>query len=160
MSLPIPIPLRKSDGQISHSCSDIIKDKAIMIYPGSYPHSPGFITNVPVNYNSYNTLCSMIGKNPISICLTYSIQRSEQNDDTIYIMDDMDNNFDSTTSLSYTYTLYYDKEAQTIQEEHEFNPIISVFTKKNFWGKIIVVDNNEGNPVINSLNETIERHSF
>ena len=146
MSKPIQIPVNKNfhinfNDDYSSSCPEHSIITAVLIYPGLYPKNPGIIAPVTSNYNSYNTLCSMIGKHPISVSLEY------------YPLD---------TSLGsfYPYTIYYDNSVQSIKKESDFNKIISKFTGSDFWGRVILIDENPNHPVISYLEESLTKHSF
>jgi hypothetical protein len=181
MSKPIAIPLsRELDIDMFDDYSTLNMNRrsysnesdisqyrqAVMIYPGFYPQAPGIITPVTTNYNSYNTLCSMIGRHPISTSLQYIPYDSIKITVDSLLDADMftlENEFNSTLKLeplSYFYTLYYDSDAQTNKKPSEFNQIISHFTKRQFWGRVIVIDENPGHPVINKLDQNVDKHSL
>ena len=137
------------DEYLSQSCPAHPTTEAIMVYPGVYPQTPGIITAVTANYNSYNTLCSIIGRRPTNISLQYT-----PSDHIKYPVDD------PPESSSYFYILHYDDEAQKHKKPSEFNQIVSHFTKMQFWGRIIIIDENIGHPIITHLHGDVNKHSF
>ena len=140
MSKPIAIPRRRlskldhSSGSLScsdnftQSCPNCTDQDAILIYPGVYSHSLRIISN----YNSYKTLCSMIGSDPVSKNMKYS----------------------------HDYILYYDRAAQQLQNPADYNPTISQFTGEQFWGRVIIVDSHFDHPIIKILEDMLDKHSF
>lgn len=151
MSKPIPIPKKSQslftgeDEYSSKSCPGHYSTDAIMVYPGFYPNTPGIITRVTANYNSYNSLCAIIGRHPMSVSLQYTPPDS--------IKCNVLDNF-------YHYILYYDAEAQKNKKSIEYNQIISQFTNREFWGRVMIIDENIGHPVIKTLDRDITKHSI
>ena len=129
-------PMRKL-GYYSRSDPERSHNGAILVYPGVCHSARGIITKTTSNYNSYNSLRSVLGRSPTSISMTYIPPDSVAD------------------SIQYVYTLHYDGEAQTKKNPSEFNQIISSFSNKDFWGKVILVDENVGWPVIQSLHDGI-----
>ena len=165
MSRPISIPSShnsdiNTSGDFYGQSFDNDRPEAIMIYPGVYPQTSGIITHVTTNYNSYNTLCSMIGGLPASISLQYIHQDPiKLSVDSLFGADIL--TFDTEFNpISYYYTLYYDTDAQQNKNPIAFNQIISKFTKRQFWGRVIVVDENPGHPIIQKLYGNIDAHSI
>lgn len=166
MSIPIPIPKRKCPDSnpsyihIFNSCPDLKKYKpaqdnnAILIYPNH-----NLITPVTNNYNSYKTLCALIGGNPISIQLThYDPCDSHEIQNNSY--QDLQIKNEKISPISYDYIIYFDEELQDRHPASEYNYIISEFSGRKFWGRVIIIDDNPNSPVINSINHITESRSF